>query len=613
MSAAPDNNEVLMPDEALRRRNLETYERIYHVTLSTDPAELERYRMIRARNGALVLCHRIVRDGRSVWQPWNSLYDPAYEASRWAESIEQENRRTTLAILCFRMGYELSALVQRFRPDTQFYIYEPDEVQLVFVFGFLDLTELLNDPRVMLITPSFPDGGFRDVLERVTVHGSSYALAVPLPEAPEDETFYDACAKIIITTVFASNNQMASGRKSFRQRMAGWMRLHRNSALHLMMERLPRELPVIVVAAGPSLMCNVSQLKEIANRALIVCTDRAAATLVRQGIRPHLLITVDTIKSPVYLKHEELADVPLMAAFQTNPATQNYADGRMIYINALDTENRLPGLAGRVILQYDLGGNVATAAFTSFAQMGFRHVILIGQDLAMLGGAHHADDRTEGLFEAGEVIEIEGIDGGMVQSHVDWVHFRDNYEAMIQRFPGTECIDATEGGALIHGSTVMTLQEAIAVYCTETWDIPAMLTDLPTAQTETEHRETVELLQRWVTDLDRFIGTGEKILELLGQLLRIARYQDISDRKYARKLAQLDELRAGIIDHELANILRNHWIQDRYTIPDRTYMLRNNDEAIPVLEHAITFYKQLPENCHTLQDAIQAVLNDAAG
>ena len=387
------------------------------------------------------------------------------------------------------------------------------------------------------------------------------------------------------------------------------MKLDTNSTLFYLLDRLPKDLPVIVVAAGPSLNKNVDKLTEVQDRALIACTDRAVGALVKHGIRPHLIVTVDISKDTDYIRFDSMSDVPVMASFQIDPNTLEYADGRIIFFHAIYLEGELPGLKGKIIGQGDLGGNVATATYVTFAQAGFKNVILIGQDLAMLGNKHHADDNAEGEFESGEFIEVEGIDGGTVRSHLDWVSFRDQYEQFIKGMPDTHCIDATEGGALIHGSEVMTLQAAIERYCTVEYDIQRMLSDLPRAQTPEQHAETMAMLSGWADDLDRFIETGAEIKELLEQLLKVARYNDITDRKHAKKLNRLDELRKSLLDHELYAVLKDHWIRLRSTVPDRSYMLRNNEEAIPVLEHAIAFYEELPDNCKSLQEAICQVLD----
>ena len=44
------------------------------------------------------------------------------------------------------------------------------------------------------------------------------------------------------------------------------------------------------------------------------------------------------------------------------------------------------------------------------------------------------------------------------------------------------------------------------------------------------------------------------------------------------------------------SLLEDFWLRDLYSIPDMVLFLRTNEEAIPVLESAEKFYKNLPDD-----------------
>ena len=70
---------------------------------------------------------------------------------------------------------------------------------------------------------------------------------------------------------------------------------------------------------------------------------------------------------------------------------------------------------------------------------------------------------------------VDGWYGDMVKSRYDWIIYRNWFESAIQQLPDVEVIDATEGGALIHGSETMCLSEVIDTYCNQSFSMLELL------------------------------------------------------------------------------------------------------------------------------------------
>jgi hypothetical protein len=70
--------------------------------------------------------------------------------------------------------------------------------------------------------------------------------------------------------------------------------------------------PAIIVAPGPSLQKNISLLKEIKGRALIICILHALAYLQKEDIHPDFVIHVDPADlKTIYDKKGEVEKKPL--------------------------------------------------------------------------------------------------------------------------------------------------------------------------------------------------------------------------------------------------------------------------------------------------------------
>ena len=108
--------------------------------------------------------------------------------------------------------------------------------------------------------------------------------------------------------------------------------------------------------------------------------------------------------------------------------------------------------------------------------MGSRTVILMGQDLAMTGNRTHADGTFKEKMDEIDVtnpgyMEVDAIGGGKVLTRDDFDRYRKWFEHMAKQWEHVTMVDATEGGALIHGSKVMTLKGAIRKYCKREYNV----------------------------------------------------------------------------------------------------------------------------------------------
>ena len=599
----------LMIDEVLRQRNLAAYEARYRVRPTVDPQENEKYAVTQAADGKPVLCIRMTDGYNDQWVPMNSMESPVDEVTEWAGRIHIANKRTTVAMLGFGMGYQLAALMKCLRPDTTFVIYEPQEGMFSFICGFIDLTELFRlDSKVSLILPSCSSVFFYYCLQNDVLQHFSQALPIRLPYYAKNDVFETAWVQVSDAIETNVAYRQLYGRKSLTNRMYAWMDLWKSTVLDDWLDRVPKEMPVVIVAAGPSLVKNVELLQELKGRAMIVCVDRAFHILEEHSVVPDLLVTVDADKAPDYLLSSENDDLPLLCAFQANVETQKRYQGDKIYCHALLLEKMIPGIGKRIRVQAELGGNVAGAALITFLVHGTHDIILVGQDLAMSGRESHADGSNVGLSIGSGIVFIEGIDGKPVASRGDWLMFLRVYEQYLKLFPGPRVIDATEGGARIHGTDVMTLRQVLDEVCLRSWDVASCLHDLPKAHTEDEHIEMIGAMEHWREELTQIEADSQELVTLCEKLVMVCRHHDISDKKNLNMMERIDTLRGRICESEVNEMLERMWVEDPGSIPDRTFVVRNNEEALPVFEQAAQYFRHLPEDCRSLSQAIEEVL-----
>ena len=297
---------------------------------------------------------------------------------------------------------------------------------------------------------------------------------------------------------------------------------------------LPENIPAIVVSAGPSLDKNLLDLKTAVGKACIIATDTAIKPLLNAGIIPDLFVIVDGLKPIELFEHKDISKVGMvtMTVVSTEPmdfhkGKKFFSEGRSPYelelvqlINAMDERDIfLPGLP--------TGGSVANSAYSLGVYMGAKTIILVGQDLALTGNRVHADgtfknEKCEINMSTGEYLEVESVDGGKVVTRIDLKLYLDWFEKTIKDWK-IQTIDATEGGALIHGAKIMTLKKAIKKYCVDEYNAKWHLARVPKIVSTPEQQEKgLQFLESSLERLDTVKKKAEEGLKYYEKLLKLS-------------------------------------------------------------------------------------------
>ncbi len=227
--------------------------------------------------------------------------------------------------------------------------------------------------------------------------------------------------------------------------------------------------PAVSVASGPSLNKNIHLLKELGDRALIVCCDASFLPLMKRGIRPHIVVSMERTDGTeiFYDNVPDCEGIHLAFCPIVKPRTFDSFKGTKFIVNRPFSHFEWLHL-DRGMLSF--GPSVGNMAYKIAEVLGGDPIILIGQDLAF---AEDGDTHVKGMpfgerddYYHGNVMEVEGNNGRPIKTCRAWDVFRKHFEEDLQKYPGV-CINATEGGARIRGTTVMTFREAIAKHCTD--------------------------------------------------------------------------------------------------------------------------------------------------
>lgn len=311
---------------------------------------------------------------------------------------------------------------------------------------------------------------------------------------------------------------------------------------------LPKEkVPAIVVSAGPSLNRNIEILKKAKNKAFIIAVDTALKPLIGHGIVPDMYAIVDGVKPLSLVDVEEGRNIPLLTTLQASKSVLEFQKGKKFFfcegirfVDEMYERNKKP------FFSLESGGSVATLAFSLVSYVGFRTVILVGQDLALTGNKTHADGTFHEKMEELDTSKCTMVPGNVeekVPTRGDFNNYRIWFEEFIERwskkYKDFRVINATEGGARIKGTEIMTLENAIAQECKTKVDITACIEQLQSSFDCKQQSELLKYLQNTPNEFCEIAKLAKAGKNLYIKLDKLTRNRNTDSKAYEKVLNQV--------------------------------------------------------------------------
>lgn len=429
-----------------------------------------------------------------IMESWNG--EEFYDGNQWWLMKSHYNIQEAARVWCDQFqNVQYSSIFAVFGLGDPEYLLQlhnryPENLIIFYVPGWSDLKLMLDVPEVdqylvenvIILVGDDKGKRFRALLEvAVRYNNMQFVQRVIIPNHTKIwEEEYEEFCKIIRShmenIVVDRNTNILFEERKGRNYLRNINRAVKESEVGALKNVLPRgmekDYPAVIVAAGPSLDKNIDQLKLFNGRVFVVCLDASLNTVEKHGIVPDVVVSVDpNIKNPDALENEEYKKIPLVAELTTSYDVVNSHSGRVFFACRQDlfTEKLLLKHQEETFAYLDSGGSVANTAFSLLQMMGFSRIILIGQDLGYPNNQFHAKDAFENEGELDKnnkkYFYIEDIYGGKILTEYNMKMYRDWFENVILNSPELDVIDATEGGALIKGTRIMSLKEALGLYC----------------------------------------------------------------------------------------------------------------------------------------------------
>ncbi|EFD4838477.1 motility associated factor glycosyltransferase family protein, partial [Campylobacter jejuni] len=280
----------------------------------------------------------------------------------------------------------------------------------------------------------------------------------------------------------------------------------------------------IVVSAGPSLTKQLPLLKAYQDKAVIFCADGALSMLEKEGIVPDYVTNLDfTDLAMKFFQNKENKTSLNVLSCATHLSLVHFLDNKSVVL-------RDDPLYQRFNLNdfgyIDTGTHVSHFSYTLALALGFKNIIMIGQDLAFdeEGNSHSKGFDFGEKFSGEENIDklkVTAYAGkGEVLTHITWNDYRIKLEYLFAcNDQKAKFYNATEGGARINFTEELSFKECCEKLLTKEkpqFELPKSLTKNRSDKLLVKFKEKIQKDQ---DNAKRFLDDALALKQILENIL----------------------------------------------------------------------------------------------
>lgn len=442
----------------------------------------------------------------------NLVYKPTSE--EYYKGITIPSQKRNLFVIGCGLGFWYHKIQEskESRP-LSYFVIEKDAAIFKAWLSVIDITEAIKNKAISFIVGVPKEELYEAIHEAISSNPIMARKHLAVSGFMEDATamfdreYYKESANFILQ---ASEQALADFGNDIEDSFFGFenllMNVKRCAALPGVKEWYGKAkgIPGIVVGAGPSLDKNKALLTQWKGKAVIGSCDTALPLLLKDGIVPDFVSSIE--RTPTTIKYYEgLKDDPNIRKVIFAPAavirpeiyklcSDDYGMPTIAVFRDFKHFEWVPFQRGII----RSGKSATHLIFKMLIEMGCNPIILVGQDCAFGDNETHAkgaDHSSEGMKKSVKYkhqMTIMGNNGKPVKTLRVWYDFKRTYEEYIKKYPDIQVINCTEGGALIEGAKVMTLENALMTFGDK---VAPVLSVVPNAPEQTT-ADTGKLMQQ---------------------------------------------------------------------------------------------------------------------
>jgi hypothetical protein len=335
-------------------------------------------------------------DSFTVTQNGTRLHS-AYNPQKEAETIIQNtdfSEAETCVFLGTGLGYTCIECAKK-HPEKTLIIFEPDPYHFFSSLIFTDWTDVFKCKNLILAISCTPEQGITLINQYEILKTNFFHVKAQTNHA---EKYFETLETLIKRNINKEKINIATLEKFGKLWVKNTCKNLKKSFFSqgiTQYKNCAKNIPFLILAAGPSLQDILPHLKEIKNKAIIVCVDTALRFCIKYNVEPDFIVLTDSqywaykhidgIKSPSSILITESAVYPSVFRFlckkiiccKSNFPLEHYFD-------SFRSEK------GTLVA----GGSVASTAWNFAQYAGASEIYVAGLDLAFVNKQTHIKGST---------------------------------------------------------------------------------------------------------------------------------------------------------------------------------------------------------------------------
>lgn len=546
----------------------------------------------------------------------------------WQERLGEIHKYAPVFLFGIGTGAYLKSMIQHSPKEANIILYEPSVAIFLAALQETDLSDEIRNRPIGFVVEGLNDTEFLPVVQGVlTLETLEFFIC---EVHPNYKTAFSDLLRVKM-------KQLAKYTEKFFLNFNTRKLLQRHAAQNVLFNLpyvaqgyhtmqlskvVPHKGAAVLVSAGPSLDKNIEELRRAKNHLFLIAVDTAVKPLLKRGIIPDVFITLDGRKPLELLKGAECLPVV------SNPVARyellDQQKGKKIFFfDGYQLPLDLYAQNGKVLPGVAIGGSVACSGFSLLYKMGFETVILVGQDLAYTDDKSHADGTFQEIMpkeHTESMIRVKGNYQDTVPTltnlkiYLEW--FADYIKGAKER-GRFRVINATEGGAYIEGTELMTLKDALDACIREETDFASRIEMMESAFTSKEKEKAYEYLKeipKQFLEIEKIAQQLKKEYRKVEKIEKNGSKSSQSYQKVIKKIKKLTDKCHGYSGYQLVEetlgtaeyILQTEFFYDQDDV-------ETEDIILETAVHGIAYSEVLEDCAKLMQELSRQMLERAKG
>ena len=392
--------------------------------------------------------------------------------SRWMDGLELAEE-SLYAISGFGDGSHVQHFLDHSSTGTNFIVAEEDPALLRDTLSRFDYSNLLINERFMIGVGEPDENFFRDIQTAALTEIQEINMVIFSPLHSSNEAYYDRMRNELVRQYLVVRPMMEVNLRTATIIQGNTFENLPIIASSPDVSEIGSEMkniPFILVGAGPSLDESIDFLKSVQNQSIIVCSNSPLRKLLHNGIKPHLVVTADPQEPTLAgFKGLDLKGLTLACPYSAYPEIVRLFEGRILswctFNPIVDLVKKYMGKPpGSSIMEK---GTVSGCVLDLSRLLGCKKVLFIGQDMCIRDdGRYYTDDSaysdygghysgtSQGHRLPGNTQEQVLVEGRL------FVYLKI-FEQFIGEQSGVEYRNLARTGVRIQGAPYMDYQDAL--------------------------------------------------------------------------------------------------------------------------------------------------------